>query len=44
MGEKKRDDAKAEAASANVVPLWPAGIRDDLPTGYLEQIARREPS
>ena len=41
MGQKERDDAKAEAASAKVVPLWPASIRDDLPTGYLEQVARR---
>jgi tetratricopeptide (TPR) repeat protein len=41
VGQKKRDDTKAEAASAKVVPLWPASIRDDLPTGYLEQIARR---
>ena len=39
MGENKRDDTKAEAASANVVPLWPASIRDDLPTGYLQQVA-----
>jgi tetratricopeptide (TPR) repeat protein len=41
VGHKERDDAKAEAASANVVPLWPASSRDDLPTGYLEQVARR---
>ena len=41
MGQKKRDDTKAETASAKVVPLWPASIRDDLPTGYLEQVARR---
>ncbi len=41
MGQKERDDTKAEAASANVVPLWPASSRDDLPTGYLEQVARR---
>jgi tetratricopeptide (TPR) repeat protein len=41
VGQRKRDDTKAEAASANVVPLWPASIRDDLPTGYLEQVARR---
>jgi tetratricopeptide (TPR) repeat protein len=41
VGEKERDDAKAGAASANVVPLWPASIRGDLPTGYLEQVARR---
>jgi hypothetical protein len=41
VGQKKRDDTKAEAASAKVVPLWPASLRDDLPTGYLEQIARR---
>jgi hypothetical protein len=39
--QKRRDDAKAGAASAKVVPLWPAIIRDDLPTGYLEQVARR---
>jgi hypothetical protein len=38
--QKKRDDTKAGAASAKVVPLWPASIRD-LPTGYLEQVARR---
>ena len=31
-GAKERDDTKAEAASAKVVPLWPASIRDDLPT------------
>ena len=41
MGQKERDDTKAGAASAKVVPLWPASIRDDLPTGYLEQVARR---
>jgi hypothetical protein len=41
VGQKKRDDTKARAASAKVVPLWPASIRDDLPTGYLEQVARR---
>jgi hypothetical protein len=41
VGHKERDDAKAGAASANVVPLWPASIRGDLPTGYLEQVARR---
>ena len=41
MGQKERDDTKAEATSAKVVPLWPASIRDDLPTGYLEQVARR---
>src|SRR6266545_3071893 len=39
-GAKERDDTKAGAASAKVVPLWPASIRDDLPTGYLEQVAR----
>jgi tetratricopeptide (TPR) repeat protein len=41
VGQKERDDTKAEAASAKVVPLWPASTRDDLPTGYLEQVARR---
>jgi hypothetical protein len=41
VGQKERDDAKAEAASAKVVPLWPASTRDDLPAGYLEQVARR---
>jgi tetratricopeptide (TPR) repeat protein len=41
VGHKERDDTKAEAASAKVVPLWPANIRNDLPTGYLEQVARR---
>jgi hypothetical protein len=41
VGQKERDDTKAEAASAKVIPLWPASIRDDLPTGYLEQVARR---
>jgi hypothetical protein len=41
VGQRKRVDAKAGAASAKVVPLWPATIRDDLPTGYLEQVARR---
>jgi tetratricopeptide (TPR) repeat protein len=40
VGQKERDDTKARAASAKVVPLRPAGIRDDLPTGYLEQVAR----
>jgi tetratricopeptide (TPR) repeat protein len=40
VGQKERDDTKAGAASANVVPLRPASIRDDLPTGYLEQVAR----
>jgi hypothetical protein len=41
VGQKERDDAKAGAASAKVVPLWPASIRDGLPAGYLEQVARR---
>jgi tetratricopeptide (TPR) repeat protein len=41
VGQKERDDTKAETASAKVVPLWPASIRNDLPTGYLEQVARR---
>jgi hypothetical protein len=41
VGQKERDDTKAGAASANVVPLWRATVRDDLPTGYLEQVARR---
>ena len=42
MGHRKRDDdIKAEAASAKVVPLWPASSRNELPTGYLEQVARR---
>jgi hypothetical protein len=41
VGHKERDDTKAGAASAKVVPLWPATIHDDLPTGYLEQVARR---
>jgi hypothetical protein len=41
VGHKERDDTKAGAASANVIPLWPASSRDDLPTGYLEQVARR---
>jgi tetratricopeptide (TPR) repeat protein len=41
VGQKERDDTKAEAASAKVVPLWPATSRDDLPTGYLQQVARR---
>jgi tetratricopeptide (TPR) repeat protein len=41
VGQNEQDDTKAEAASANVVPLWPANNRDDLPTGYLEQVARR---
>jgi tetratricopeptide (TPR) repeat protein len=41
VGQKERDDTKAEAASAKVVPLWPASIRNDLPTGHLEQVARR---
>jgi tetratricopeptide (TPR) repeat protein len=41
VGQRKRDDAKADAASAKVVPLWRATVREDLPTGYLEQVARR---
>jgi tetratricopeptide (TPR) repeat protein len=41
VGHKERDDTKAGATSAKVVPLRPATIRDDLPTGYLEQVARR---
>jgi hypothetical protein len=41
VGQKERDDTKAGAASAKVVPLWPASIRKDLPNGYLEQVARR---
>ena len=41
MGQKERDDTKAGAGSAKVVPLWPSRIRDDLPAGYLEQVARR---
>jgi tetratricopeptide (TPR) repeat protein len=41
VGRKERDDTKAEAASAKVVPLWPTSIRNDLPAGYLEQVARR---
>jgi tetratricopeptide (TPR) repeat protein len=41
VGHKERDDTKAGATSAKVVPLWPASSRDDLPTGYLEQVARR---
>jgi tetratricopeptide (TPR) repeat protein len=41
VGQKGRDDTKAGGASAKVVPLRPASIRDDLPTGYLEQVARR---
>jgi tetratricopeptide (TPR) repeat protein len=41
VGQKERDDTNAGAASAKVVPLWPANIRDDLPTSYLEQVARR---
>jgi tetratricopeptide (TPR) repeat protein len=41
VGQKERDDTKAGAASANVIPLWPASIRDDLPEGYLKQVARR---
>jgi hypothetical protein len=41
VGQKKRDDTKAGATPAKVVPLWPASNRDDLPTGYLEQVARR---
>ena len=41
MGQKEQDDTKAGAASAKVVPLWPTSSRDDLPTGYLQQVARR---
>jgi hypothetical protein len=41
VGQKEHDDPKARAASAKVVPLWPASNRDDLPTGYLQQVARR---
>jgi tetratricopeptide (TPR) repeat protein len=40
VGQKERGD-NAGPTSAKVVPLWPASIRDDLPTGYLEQVARR---
>jgi hypothetical protein len=41
VGQKERDNTKAGAASAKVVPLWRATVREDLPTGYLEQVARR---
>jgi tetratricopeptide (TPR) repeat protein len=41
VGQRKRDDAKTGAASAKVVPLWRASVREDPPTGYLEQVARR---
>jgi hypothetical protein len=41
VGQKERDDTRTGAASAKVVPLRPASIRKDLPTGYLEQVARR---
>jgi tetratricopeptide (TPR) repeat protein len=41
VGQRERDDTNAEAASAKVVPLWPASSHNDLPTGYLEQVARR---
>jgi tetratricopeptide (TPR) repeat protein len=41
VGQREQDDTKAGAASAKVVPLWPASKRDDLPTGYLQQVARR---
>ena len=41
MGENKRDRTKASAASAKVIPLRSASSRGDLPSGYLEQVARR---
>jgi hypothetical protein len=41
VGQRKRDDTEAGASSAKVVPLWRATVREDLPTGYLEQVARR---
>jgi hypothetical protein len=41
VGQKEQDDTKAGSTSAKVVPLWSASNRDDLPTGYLQQVARR---
>jgi tetratricopeptide (TPR) repeat protein len=41
VAEKKRDNTKANASSAKVIPLRSASSREDLPTGYLEQVARR---
>jgi tetratricopeptide (TPR) repeat protein len=41
VAENKRDDTKAGTGSAKVIPLRSATSRDDLPTGYLEQVARR---
>jgi hypothetical protein len=41
VGQRKQDDTKTGAASAKVVPLWRTTVREDLPTGYLQQVARR---
>jgi tetratricopeptide (TPR) repeat protein len=41
VGENKRDGTKANTGSAKVIPLRSASSRGDLPTGYLEQVARR---
>ncbi len=41
MGENRQDDTEGQASLAKVIPLRSASSRADLPTGYLEQIARR---
>ncbi len=41
MGKTRRGDTEGDAASAKVIPLRSASSRDDLPTAYLEQVARR---
>jgi hypothetical protein len=41
VGKTRRGDTEANAASATVVPLRSASSREDLPTAYLEQVARR---
>jgi tetratricopeptide (TPR) repeat protein len=41
VGKTRRGDTEGDAASAKVIPLRSASSRDDLPTAYLEQVARR---
>ena len=41
MGKTRRGDTEGNAASAKVVPLRSVSSREDLPTAYLEQVARR---
>jgi tetratricopeptide (TPR) repeat protein len=41
VGKTRRGDTEGHAASAKVIPLRSANRRDDLPTAYLEQVARR---